>query len=237
MARISTYIIDTAVSLLDKWIGTDSTGGATKNFTSQSVATLFNEHSSIGIVGQNNFRFQANGTGGRLQGTLSFDDFGGDGSNFSGITTIKISKYASSNNIILEYLQTLVNQYVAIAQIDNLNNFGIYKLNSLEQDIDEPNFYNASFTLREANGTISDNEYYGLAVYPVYEEDLKDLNFIYTQVSAASVWSITHNLGKFPSVSVTDSADNLVIGDVRYIDENQLIIDFTASFSGKAYLN
>ena len=58
MARISTYAIDTVVQLLDKWIGTDSNGGATKTFTAQSIADLFKEHGSIGIVNQNNFKFQ-----------------------------------------------------------------------------------------------------------------------------------------------------------------------------------
>lgn len=237
MARISTYIIDTAVSLLDKWIGTDSTGGATKNFTSQSVADLFNEHGSIGIAGQSNFRLQTNGNGGRQQGTISLDGFGGDGTNFSAITSLKISKYAASDKIILDYLLTLVNQYVVLAQIDDLNNFGIYKLDSLIQDISEPNFYNASFTLDNANGVLAEGKYYGLAVYPVYQEDEGDLNFTYTQVAASNTWSITHNLGKFPSVSVVDSAENLVVGDVQYINNNQLTVTFTASFSGKAYLN
>lgn len=58
MARISSYIIDTAVTLLDKWIGTDSAGGVTKNFTAQSIANLFNEKSAIGVTGQNNFFFK-----------------------------------------------------------------------------------------------------------------------------------------------------------------------------------
>ena len=61
MARISTYAIDAVVTLLDKWIGTDSnSGNATKNFTAQSIADLFNANGSIGIVNQNNFQFLHN---------------------------------------------------------------------------------------------------------------------------------------------------------------------------------
>jgi len=48
---------------------------------------------------------------------------------------------------------------------------------------------------------------------------------------------ITHNLSKFPSVTVVDSGNNIVIGDITYNDLNTLTINFTASFSGKAYLN
>ncbi len=61
----------------------------------------------------------------------------------------------------------------------------------------------------------------------------------YTQCfeSALSTWTITHDLGKFPSVSVVDSANTQVVGEVDYIDNNSLTITFTAAFSGKAYLN
>ena len=64
-----------------------------------------------------------------------------------------------------------------------------------------------------------------------------DKNFVYTQGSPASTWSVNHNLNKFPSVSVVDSANNDVIGDVQYVDVNNLTITFSSSFSGKAYLN
>ena len=53
--------------------------------------------------------------------------------------------------------------------------------------------------------------------------------------SSTAIWS--KNLGKFPSVSVVDSANDEVIGEVTYIDTNSLTIKFTAAFSGKAYLN
>ena len=148
MARISTYIIDTAVTLLDKWIGTDSNGGATKNFTAKSIADLFNEKGSIGIVNQNNFLFQTDLISGRKPGTISFTTGGGSNTSFSALTTIKISKYASSSNLILNYLETLVSKPIMLAQLDDLNKFGIYKLDSLTQDVTEADFYNANFTLR-----------------------------------------------------------------------------------------
>ena len=64
-----------------------------------------------------------------------------------------------------------------------------------------------------------------------------DLNYTHTQVGASNSWSITHNLGKYPSVTVVDSGDTEVIGDVLYLSDNALEVHFTASFSGKAYLN
>ncbi len=61
--------------------------------------------------------------------------------------------------------------------------------------------------------------------------------YTYTQGSPASTWNIAHTLNKFPSVSVVDSANNDVIGDVHYTDQSNLTITFSSPFSGKAYLN
>lgn len=61
--------------------------------------------------------------------------------------------------------------------------------------------------------------------------------YIHRQYEAASVWRIEHNLHCYPSVTVVDSADSKVTGDVDYIDENTLTVSFAAPFSGSAYLN
>lgn len=60
---------------------------------------------------------------------------------------------------------------------------------------------------------------------------------IHTQNQASSQWTITHNLGKFPSVSIVDSAEEEVIGEVQHNNNNSLTVKFTAAFSGKAYIN
>lgn len=64
-----------------------------------------------------------------------------------------------------------------------------------------------------------------------------DLTYAHTQELAATLWTVTHNLGKYPSVSVVDSGLNEVVGDVQHINVNSLTVEFTAAFSGAAYLN
>jgi hypothetical protein len=64
-----------------------------------------------------------------------------------------------------------------------------------------------------------------------------DLNYVHSQVAPAASWAIAHNLGKFPSVSVVDSGQNLILPDVHYVDNNNVSLSFGASTSGKAYLN
>lgn len=66
---------------------------------------------------------------------------------------------------------------------------------------------------------------------------LKSDSFVFNQGTPSNSWTITHMLGKYPSVTIIDSADRVVIGEVQYVDSNILIVSFTAGFSGKAYLN
>ena len=61
--------------------------------------------------------------------------------------------------------------------------------------------------------------------------------YTFAQNEAASTWIITHPLKKMPAVTVVDSAGNVVMGEVTYIDENTVQIRFNGAFSGKAYLN
>ena len=66
---------------------------------------------------------------------------------------------------------------------------------------------------------------------------LGDKNFVFNQTIPSTTWNITHNLGKFPSVTIIDSANTEVEGDVIHIDENNIQLIFSASFSGKAIFN
>ena len=60
---------------------------------------------------------------------------------------------------------------------------------------------------------------------------------VHTQSVASNIWTINHNMDKFPSVSIVDSAENIVIGEILYSTSNRVILTFSAPFSGKAYLN
>lgn len=64
-----------------------------------------------------------------------------------------------------------------------------------------------------------------------------ETTYIFQQSVPSATWDIVHNLGKFPSVSVVDSAGSIVVGSVTYVSNNELTINFSAGFSGTAYLN
>ena len=66
---------------------------------------------------------------------------------------------------------------------------------------------------------------------------IEDKNFVYTQAVSSDVWEIQHNLDKYPSITIVDSGNSVVIGEIVYIDKNNVRITFTSAFSGKAYFN
>ena len=61
--------------------------------------------------------------------------------------------------------------------------------------------------------------------------------FIFEQGRASNEWVVIHNLNKYPSVVVVDSAGTEVESDVEYNTRNKITIRLNASFSGKAFLN
>ena len=64
-----------------------------------------------------------------------------------------------------------------------------------------------------------------------------DKHFTYIKSTPDSIWEITHDLDKYPSVTVVDSAGSVVMGDITYTSKSAIKITFSAAFSGKAYLN
>lgn len=85
----------------------------------------------------------------------------------------------------------------------------------------------------EGNGNVQIN-YNNLDNLPTI---VNDKNYVHNQIVASNFWEIQHNLDKYPSVSIIDSGNNLVVGEIKYIDLNNIIITFTSVFSGKAYFN
>lgn len=74
-------------------------------------------------------------------------------------------------------------------------------------------------------------------VQDAIEEVRAKSKYVHTQASAATTWTISHNMQFYPNVTVVDSGENYVVGDVQYVNSNSLIVTFTHSFAGKAYLS
>ena len=72
--------------------------------------------------------------------------------------------------------------------------------------------------------------------YDYVQEQVRE-NYVHDQQVASNTWVVIHELDKFPSVSIVNTANQAVVGDITYNTLNQLTITFTSQISGKAYIN
>lgn len=66
---------------------------------------------------------------------------------------------------------------------------------------------------------------------------LAGASYTHAQAVPDTTWTINHNLGRFPSVTIVDSAGSVVTGTVEYVSNNTIVLYFSAAFGGSAYLN
>lgn len=62
-------------------------------------------------------------------------------------------------------------------------------------------------------------------------------SFAYEQITPSATWTIDHNLGYIPNVTVIDGLGREVMGDIAHPTLNQTVLTFSAMFSGDAYLS
>jgi len=244
MARISTYANDTTVSTTDRFLGSNA-DGTVKNFRMSDVSSYLRATNSAGVGGQLAFLYHDNtfnNLGSRQPGTITLESGGNSVVALSGLTAIKISKFANqSSNSSVNLINTFLNTNIIIADTEDQDQFGVYSVTAIAQDSSETNFYDLSLTLvgSLSNGNLNNLQSYSISVFTA-----GDKNLLHTQSSASNSWTVNHNMGKYPSVSIVEcdpSANetdgDLVIGEVTYNSVNQLTIKFAAAISGVAYIN
>jgi hypothetical protein len=70
-----------------------------------------------------------------------------------------------------------------------------------------------------------------------YFASLSGGHYTYEQMVPDEIWTIVHNLAFFPNVMTFDSAGTQIVGEVDHVDKNTVIITFSHSNAGKAYLS
>jgi len=61
--------------------------------------------------------------------------------------------------------------------------------------------------------------------------------YIHDQAEASDEWVIQHNMGKYPSVTIVDSANTTILGTWTYDSSNQVTVHLSSASTGKAFLN
>ena len=234
MALISSYPDYLPVNDLDRWIGTNSTNGSTRNFTAQQIADYLNIRAKIMIGGQMSYQYDRDTTVGTIGKMFLVNGVAGvNAVPFANVTSFVISTTDLSDEIVTQFFQYLIGSNILIGEGDALSNFGHYKLVSLTQ-IGVTAFYTAAVTYLGGNGTLTDDKIYTMIQFDTASS--ADKTEIVTFNNTAQV-DVTHTMNKFPSVTVVTTANDIIYGEVQYFTTSTLTLTFTTAQSGKIYLN
>ena len=244
MARISTYPVDQNPEGSDILLGTDASGGtdATKNFRISDISlVLIND-----FLANNSWTFNIDEADAEMRkAQLFFAAGGGNNTSWANITTLRSVLLMGNNTNAQPYLQYLltndpitgqpvVNNLIKISDRNDLSSFGVFTFTSLAAVAGKTDIYDIGLTFIKGAGSIQKKHVYGINIDP---SDATDKTFEFTQGVPSTTWNIQHNLNKFPSITVIDTANTVVTGQYTYIDNNNVTLTFSAGFAGKAYLN
>ena len=238
MSRISTYNQDTNVTKSDKLIGSDS-GGSTRNFSLDSVSKFFKDTNSAGIVGQFVWQYKTTTPStGQVKSTFS------SGSTFDNLTSLKVNKYikGETTNSIENILSLISGKDILLIDTSDQDKYGLFEVTEIAQDGSTDN-YDITLTYKnKSNGSLVVNNHYALIAFgggtdKNYASGSINTNDSRWSGSGPYILDITHNLGKYGSPTVKDSANTIVHGKISYNTLNTLELTFNAKFVCEVFVN
>jgi len=234
MSRIVSYPYDNDIKDADAWIGSEASTTRTKQYTAEAVARYLNINGKISIGAQMVFKYVQQ----PLTGVGSFSITSGGLNNvpFANITTLTLSMTDRGNQNTVAFLDYLVGSDILIGEQNEISTFGQYDVVSYTVNAGDATYYDLVVNYKGGNGVLTIDKYYDIMNF-VLSADAEDKTFVFTQGVPAVQWTVQHNLNKFPSITVIDTADTVVTGEYVYIDSNNVTLNFSAGFAGKAYLN
>tara|TARA_Y100001937_G_C7068504_1_gene307239 strand:+ start:370 stop:1119 length:750 start_codon:yes stop_codon:yes gene_type:complete len=249
MPRINNIGLDTDVTKDDKLLGSDS-GGATKSYTLKNVSKFFKDSNAAGIAGQFTYQYK---TSGLVSGTMGITF--SSGSTFQNATSIKVSKfiYGETTNSSENILDILSSKEILIVDVEDQDNYAIYNSGAVTQD-GSTDFYDISLTApTKFNGSFTNEKIYAIISIGGGADKTDSINFSTStfvdgngndQTETLSgityfYFNFDHNLGKKPSITVTEagSPDVKAFVPVKYINDNRVRVYFTGKTNGKVYAN
>ena len=228
MALISSYPDYLPINDLDRWVGTNSNNGSTRNFTAEQIAEYLNINGRISISAQMIFKLADPGTptAGQFTGPANQTPI-------SQTTTLEVSPLDVSKANTVAFMSYLVGNNILISEQNNINNFGHFTIDSYT--VKANGNYTLVLTNIFSNGNFDTSKFYDFAVFTLSSSGAP--TYVFSQNTPSTTWEITHNLGKFPSITVIDTGNTVVNGEYNYTSNIKVTLNFSAAFAGKAYLN
>ena len=145
--------------------------------------------------------------------------------------TLTLEYLGGNGSIDMDHYYTLVNFYLELGA-NEVNSIDTSDTTFIDMTPTTPTSGNVEITASlSATGTPDNTKF--LRGDNVWAKE----TFEFTQGTPSTNWDIQHDMDKFPSVSVVNNNNVLMYGNITYVDKNNLTINFSAGFSGKAYLN
>tara|TARA_R100000935_G_scaffold27794_1_gene48040 strand:+ start:35 stop:739 length:705 start_codon:yes stop_codon:yes gene_type:complete len=234
MARISSYDKAVPVVAEDKWIGSDSQNQMrTRNFTAQDVANFINKKGGEA----QNLRYTYNDSNVYKTGSISFQGGGAADVPLSGITGINAGVFDSRSltKNLGEYITgALVGGEVLLTQTDDIAVWAIYSWNSATVKVGDLEA-EVLLTYKAGGGSLIAGEDYFISLL---SNDAAKANFTFALTGNTLTYLITHNMNKFPAVSIFEAGtSNQVYGNVTYNNLNQCTISFSSLVTGTVTFN
>lgn len=224
MARIAKYSFDSQVTADDFVIGSDSVNKRTRNYKVGDLAAFF----AANQPGRITYKYNQTADFENISyGELSFGNYFQTNTNLRDVTAIYISPITLGNKNIYEYLNAAMEN--GSIKIHKGVEFGVYRIHKI--DTIQNGVLELVVDLHLGNGTLTDQD----TVY--ISANVKADSYKATPELSGNIWEIEHNLGKYPSVTVVDTANNVIYGEILYIDTNNVKVTFSANVTGRAYLN
>ena len=234
MSRIVSYPYDNDIKDADAWIGSEASTTRTKQYTAEAVARYLNINGKISIGAQMVFKYVQQPL--TAVGSFSITSGGLNNVPFANITTLTLSVTDRGNQNTVAFLDYLVGSDILIGEQNEISTFGQYDVISYTVNAGDATYYDLVVNYKGGNGVLTIDKYYDIMNF-VLAADAEDKTFVFTQGAPSVQWTVQHNLNKFPSITVIDTADTVVTGEYVYIDSNNVTLNFSAGFAGKAYLN
>jgi len=229
MARIGSYKLDKNITSADKVVGTDSSGSVTKNFNLADLGEFLSK-GFVNVNGQHAWKFADTPGMGCFMGPV-------DNQPLSNVTEIELNRRTIAHKDVKNFLNEYDGKRILLVDINTPDVYGVFDVTSVKEDDKKRDIYIVELSHVTSNGNVVLERSYAISVYAQSRE------FAWRQNSASTTWTINHNLGKFPSVSIKFSSSDKIyenvgaFAGVDYVDKNNLTINLAAAESGYAYLN
>ena len=235
MAIINTFPLDIAINDKDAWVGADFVSKSTKQYTAKAVADYLNIKGKVSIAGQMNYKFVD--VPYFEESAFAFLGGGGDGTEWSNITSLVISVLDLSGQNIMPLLTYLIDEQVLFQDVEGKGSFGHYIVRGLEST-EAGGYKLLTLEYIGGNGEVRLNEHYSLANFymeigasGVTSVDTSDTTFISMTPQNQSAG----NVELTASLSATGTPDDTTFlrGDNSWVT---IPIDPTNSFKEFTYI-